>query len=789
MGTSCRHALNRSHPWVRLFGVKTLAVLFFCTVLFPVNSPVLASTRQDITMPDIDFPIYPSIKPNVAFWIDIFTKYTKSQGVIHDTRNLDVVYTVVRLDASETAHAARKNKKIKTAVTKKYKTILLHLSTSPAALSAEEKRVADMFGPHATPKDFKDAASRIRCQTGLKKEFRDGLVRSGAVIDEFKKIFRSHGLPVDLVYLPCVESSYNFKAYSKFGAAGIWQFTHGTGRQYMTINYVVDERRDPFISTDAAARLLKKNYAALGEWPLAMTAYNHGLAGMMRAQKAKGSYEKIVQSYRSRTFKFASRNFYSEFLAARIVAKNMDKYFQDIEFHSPVRFQTIKTKGFLPVEKLADRLNISVREIRSLNPSLRSPVFNGQKHIPKGFNLKLPHSVVTPETKDHLAALYLTKQNPSRFHTVRKGDTAGSIARTHSVGLQDLILANGLNRRAVIYIGQNLRIPVKDELIPAAKEPRAARPKKQPRKMIAKKETSPAAGPVVSLEPAPPAGPAASPEPSASPGQGTPPVQEADPGQAAPLPEQIASTEPMPWTGPPPSPGAPTSPGAQSAVEPPTVPETLTPATPSDSSKPLASTGLLASIEPAPLPGKRVPGPSVEPVITIEAADTAAIPVAEETVINPNIITGNLSVLSTYTEKNRLIGVIKVEAEETLGHYADWLQVPTQKLRVLNGFKYSTPISIDQTIKIPLGKKTVREFEEQRYEFHKEIEEDFFESFFVQGVDTYEVKNGDTIWSLCLNELEIPFWLLKKYNPGMGFTSLFPSQKIKYPLISKRREE
>ena len=164
----------------------------------------------------------------------------------------------------------------------------------------------------------------------------DGLARSGAVIDKFKQTFLSHGLPVDLVYLPCVESSFNFKAYSKFGAAGIWQFTHSTGRRYMEINYVVDERRDPFISADAAARLLKKNYAELKEWPLAITAYNHGLAGMRRAKNAKGSYEEIVKSYKSRSFKFASRNFYSEFLAARIVAKNPEKYFGKIDRKSVV---------------------------------------------------------------------------------------------------------------------------------------------------------------------------------------------------------------------------------------------------------------------------------------------------------------------------------------------------------------------------------------------------------------------------------------------------------------------
>ena len=207
-------------------------------------------------------------------------------------------------------------------VIKKYKNILLNLSKGKKSLSNKEaQKVAALFGPNAKPKDFKNAAYRLRCQTGLKNQFKKGLKRSGAVIDEFKRIFLSHGLPVDLIYLPCVESSFNFKAYSKFGAAGIWQFTHSTGKQYMKINYVVDERRDPYISTNAAARLLKKNYAHLKQWPMAITAYNHGLNGMRRAKKSKGSFEKIVKEYQGRSFKFASRNFYSEFPCSKNCSK------------------------------------------------------------------------------------------------------------------------------------------------------------------------------------------------------------------------------------------------------------------------------------------------------------------------------------------------------------------------------------------------------------------------------------------------------------------------------------
>jgi membrane-bound lytic murein transglycosylase D len=327
-------------------------------------------------------------------------------------------------------------------------------------------------------------------------------------------------------------------------------------------------------------------------------------------------------------------------------------------------------------------LQVSISDIKALNPSLRSPVFNGQKYIPKGFLLRLPQVTGIPEAQKKLAALYRDKQNPSRFHRVQKGDTAGSIARTNSVRLQDLILANGLNRRATIYIGQNLRIPVKDEIILAQKSP------------------------VKNITQA----------------------------------KKISKSLPEP-------------------VEP----------------SPVAAS--------AELPEPDEPKPIIEPETSIKPAE----PIADATPVNVNIVTSDLKVLETHMDGKSLVGTITVEAEETLGHYADWLKIPTQKIRTLNRFKYGAPISIDQTIKIPLNKTGVQKFEEQRYEFHKEIEEDFFESFTAQEVETYVVKNGDTIWSLCLSELEIPFWLLKKYNPGLKFSALFAGQRLNYPVIVSQK--
>jgi len=184
--------------------------------------------------------------------------------------------------------------------------------------------------------------------------FREGLVRSGAWSSHIAEVFANQGLPAELAVLPHVESSFNPAAYSKVGAAGLWQFMRSTGRRYMRIDAAIDDRMDPFRSTEAAAQLLAYNYRLLGTWPLALTAYNHGAAGMRRAKESVGTddIERIVRTYKSPSFGFASRNFYVSFLAALEVDHNPDKYFKDLEPLPEVKFAEISTPSFVPISSL-----------------------------------------------------------------------------------------------------------------------------------------------------------------------------------------------------------------------------------------------------------------------------------------------------------------------------------------------------------------------------------------------------------------------------------------------------
>ena len=404
------------------------------------------------------FPSYPCLEPNVDFWTKIYSEFESTRGVIHDKYRLDIIYEVIDLKPQNIAGSRITNRQRVKNVKSKYRSILNRLARGKPAMTKDEKRVRKMFGPNALPADFQAATYHLRCQVGQKDRFRAGIIRSGAYIDKIKSIFRESGLPEELAYLPHVESSYHPRAHSKSGAAGVWQFTKATGKKYLQMTSDLDERWDPLAASYGAAKLLRHNYRKFNSWPLAITAYNHGTAGVMRAQRTRGDYEAIFKHYRSRRFRFASRNFYSEFLAACRVAQNHREYFGELVLDQPLLFEEVKLKGYVSLPRLIERFQLDRSEIYRLNPALSTAVRKGRRYIPKGFHLRLPvmeNVVVIAE----LESLYKVKAPVDTTYTVRKGDTAGRIARLHDVRVEDLIIVNGLDSRARVYPNQKLKIP------------------------------------------------------------------------------------------------------------------------------------------------------------------------------------------------------------------------------------------------------------------------------------------------------------------------------------------
>ena len=671
--------------YLRLFVVTAL---FFCVTATGV-SPVRAA--QD------PFPLYDCVTPNVLFWRDIYGKYPSTQGVLHDKRDLRVIYEVLDVEGVwENGARERDRQKIERAK-ERYLDILKSLASGAFPQSREEKRVAALFGPKATVEDFRLAQDNIRFQSGQKDNFRKGLIRSGAYLEEIKQIMVSYGVPEDLAYLPHVESSFNYKAYSKFGAAGIWQFTESSGKQFkLDVDYAIDERRDPLKATHAAARMLRHNYEKLGTWPLAVTAYNHGINGMMRAKTAKGDYERIFQEHESELFKFASRNFYSEFLAAREVAKDYQVYFGPLPIEPPVNSKGGILPNYALGADLGKHLKVDLGTFKALNPALREPVYLGQKLIPKGYEVRVPQQGKAVRLADNIPPRILKEdQAQTTMYQVRQGDTAYSIALTHGVTVAELLRGNGLDEQAVLCPGQNLRIPGAGE--------RGALVA-----MIGKK---------------------------------------AEPQRPVGLTPVVSGEKPAP----------------QPAGE-------------------VVSLVKLAGVPGSATPSQPVVQTVLEPVVVQTPAKGAQCPP-----LTPAKVLGNLGV-EVVKKQGKSYGLVRVEAEETLGHYARWLGIRAWDLRRLNNLRYEQSLTVNQKLKIPLAKGGKARFEAQRYEFHKEMVEDFFAAYrLLEGTRNYRVKAGDTIWSLCENEFELPFWLVKKYNESVNFSQLKPGVRLVVPRVESIR--
>lgn len=428
---------------------ENLLATLFITILF-LSCTVIGGASED-------FPVFPIIKPNVLFWEDIYSRYTTQQGVLHDQDNLAIVYTIINLVDWNTKGSAQTNKKRIKRARQHYKKILADLASGKNPKSTDEKRVAAMF-PRNSPHTLEQAQNNIRLQIGQKDRFLEGIIRSGAYMPAIKKIFTDYKLPTELAYLPHVESSFNPDARSKVGATGLWQFTRSTGRQYMRVDNIIDQRNDPYYATRSAAIFLKENHEALGSWPLALTAYNHGRNGMLRALKKNAGYEQIFKEHESRLFKFASRNFYSEFIAALNVARRLEKD-KSIIVDRPEATILVKMEGFARAEDIRSHFRISEEDLTRLNPALLDTVLSGKKFIPKDLYVRLPANDRTRELASTFPSkLYYAHQIRDEEYIVQHGDTAGSIARKFKISVAELIMTNNLNKKAMIRVGQRLKI-------------------------------------------------------------------------------------------------------------------------------------------------------------------------------------------------------------------------------------------------------------------------------------------------------------------------------------------
>lgn len=629
-------------------------------VIVSMSHPaVLASSNE--------FPEPPALATAVDFWERVYVQVSTDQGLLHDTRHMGVVYEVLDLDAD--LRAGEKKKRLERR-RRHWRGRLEHLAAGGAPGGEVERDIVAAFrdglGRAPTRDDYLAARKRIRFQRGLREKFKAGLERAGTYEPYIRRVLRRRGLPEALAYLPHVESSYVTSAFSKYGASGLWQFMPATGRRYLEVSYVRDDRLDPYMSSVAAASLLAENYAKLGSWPLAITAYNHGAAGVARAVRKLGTHDLGVmyERYQSRTFKFASRNFYAQFLAAQRVASAPQKHFGVIRRHAPRRYLTVTLPFYVDARQVSRHWGIPVERLRSFNPALRPVVWSSDKRIPVGFELKVPEDAAIGGAESLLAAIPVAQRHSeqvrSRIHVVARGETLGKIARRHGTSVRALMSLNSLSNANRIYPGQKLEL------------------------LSAKPAETPSADTLVQ----------------------------------APTREPVVAT------------------ASAAAVEPKTKPAAHA-----------ADTGNQASAQTV----------SDIPPSRLSSASWGAI----ET------------------------GYVVVDSGETLGHYADWLDLPIRRLRELNDLRRSRPIRVGQRLQLEFTRVSAEGLVAKRLAHHRALEKRFLARHRITGTRQHTVRAGDSLWALSRKTYDVPPWLIHRYNPDTDLSKLTPGMRFTVPLVER----
>lgn len=341
------------------------------------------------------FPVPSEIQPNVDFWRHVYGIWGRGEVAIHDDEHLGVVYEVIKLPGPIQDSYTSVQRELVRARTRSYSDRLRTLEQRVRAgerPSGSDKALLAKLEKGGGRGALYGAADRVRSQRGLRERFRRGVEISGRYDAIFREIMRSHGVPEDLAYLPHVESSFQVKARSSVGAAGVWQFMPATGRLYMNVNDTVDERLDPVLAADGAARYLSQAYRRLGSWPLAITSYNHGQAGMANAKSQFGNdIGRIVRDYDGKYFGFASRNFYAEFIAAREVTRNAKRYFPEgVRLEEPWPHDRLVLRHSMPADHVANHYGLTPYRLADLNLHWRDPARSGRAHLPAGSTVWLP---------------------------------------------------------------------------------------------------------------------------------------------------------------------------------------------------------------------------------------------------------------------------------------------------------------------------------------------------------------------------------------------------------------
>ncbi|MYJ51241.1 MAG: LysM peptidoglycan-binding domain-containing protein [Gammaproteobacteria bacterium] len=751
-----------------------------------------------------DFPCPEALQGRVNFWIHVFRKWGKRQAIFHDPDVPERVYSVLDTGDGCGRGARRAIKRER----KRLKTALYNAARkleSSSDLSSLDRHLVSMF-PGRKPEDLRRASETIRCQSGIRESYLEGLKRFNRYSYMVDSILAQYNLPPDIRYLPFVESSYNPRAYSKAGAAGMWQIMPKTARVLgLQLDATIDERLDPEAATHGAARYLIESRETLTGVarsidpsvrdqeisPFVITSYNYGVNGMRRAiRKVEPDYMQVLERYRSPSFRIAVKNFYASFLAARHVTKNAETYFGRKFSSRSERVVTLALENPTSIDRVKKVFEVSERDLRPINLGLTRFVWNSWRMIPVGYKLRLPY-----RDGEYAAEIARFRSLPqenfapgSGTYVVRKGDTACGIARAMQVNCRELISVNRLGRRAVIRIGQKLTIPGK--LIAVEQTGTTGNGKTVIRRVADKGQSQ------------------------------VHRVKKGDTACGIARRYSVGCRELIRLN----------KLGRKAVIR---VGQRLRIpggdndrwniarldennrylVVKGDSACRIArrfsvDCGKLirlnrlnrkATIYPGQrirIPGFDVPGTNetVSELAQLDKAIAAAKPDKVESgkeVSHPELdnLLDTLPDLSVAVAETggAPVYTIRAMAEETLGHYADWLGIGyAGSVRKMNAMSSNSSLDIGRKIKLPIESvEQVNRFERKRIEFHQVLNEELKEHYHLVDIRRHVVVKGDTVWSLSV-EVGFPVSLFYRLNPELVPVGLKRGQQVLVPILRKK---
>lgn len=292
-------------------------------------------------------------------------------------------------------------------------------------------------------------------QTNYSREWLKATLERGAPYRPYiRQRLKELGMPLCLEYLPVIESNFKIKAVSKSGATGLWQFMQNSIAGLLAKNSWVDERYDPWLSTEAALKKLKQNYDMFGDWLLALAAYNMGANGLKKIMTQTGltTFWELADADKLRT---ETKLYVPKFIAVSDLCTNAEYYEMDLpEFDETLapQFAMVNVGGQLSLKQLSDASGIPLDTLTSLNPALLYPV------TPYNTDYLLR----VPADSAELAAETIATMDrmEADLYIVEKGDSLWGISRRYGITVQDLCDANNIKENGILRIGQKLFVPI-----------------------------------------------------------------------------------------------------------------------------------------------------------------------------------------------------------------------------------------------------------------------------------------------------------------------------------------